>query len=537
VISSKSRTKPGSPAKAKDMLAGSRRGNAAMSIVPAKHYRWGREVVFVIEETGVQMAAVSWYGQKHRLIDARKVYVSTKAEHAHKRETFIGQAIAEYVQKYGGSRPKAILAISGLQTVFRTFTLPPMTQKQLDAAVKFESRKQIPFPVNDCQYDYRPVARVALEDGLRLKIALHAATKAYLQELLSPFEQMEIDVDRIYLTHDVLGQLLRSLPEYSPDQHFTLLNIERSRSELAYYRGTELQFAHVCSLGSSFIADRTDPTVFEYFAESLAGEIQNSLDYYTGQVSSQYANRIYIYGDLAYTDELITLMSDNFGFSFRRFPVGELEIDRRMPNSAHGSLTVCLPAVAAASCGVALADLLPQEKKQAHRTRRIDRYTLMGLFLLAVTLGAIWMAFVQNRVVLQRSLDGLSAQISEFKSSRLFDTYNTLKQQIALNQAYLEKAKARPSRFGLLLKEISILTPQNVRLDHFNFNPEESEQNVQIQGVVTSSTVPPEVILAEYAENLKSSPLFQNVTVVRYTKRITKDGFDLEFELSAKGAR
>jgi hypothetical protein len=53
--------------------------------------------------------------------------------------------------------------------------------------------------------------------------------------------------------------------------------------------------------------------------------------------------------------------------------------------------------------------------------------------------------------------------------------------------------------------------------------------------VVNARDVPPEVVLAEYVETLNHSPLFENVTVDRHYKNKTKNGFEMDFQLSLKG--
>lgn len=537
MISVKLRGKGKAPDAARAGLAVSAEVGLETPVRQKADLRWGRELAFVIEQSGVQMAAASWYGRSCKLVDAHKTYIPSSAGSLPDRETFILQTVSEYISELGGSWPTISLALSGPQTVFRTFTMPDIGRRQLETAVRFEARKQIPFPINDCQYDYRPIARIERQGTSRLKIGLHAATKVSILQQLSPFTQLTAEVSRVYHTQEVLGQLLRRLPDFREDKHVTLLNIERDRSEVAYYRGAELEFYHVCTLGSSSIAGRSDATVIEYFAESLAGEIQNSLDYYTGQVSSQYASRIYIYGDWAYTEELVSLMSDRFGFEFRRFPIEDLRLVADKTEAEYESHIVCLPAIAAACCNVNLANLLPAEQKLRQKAKRVGRYSLAAMLATAALLGIIWLMMLSGRTSAQQNLVDLNNEIEEFKQSRLFDTYNSVKQQIALNQAYLERAKAEPSHFGLMLKELSNLTPASIRLKLFNFEPETSPQNLQLQGTVSSTSVFPEVILAEFVENLKASPLFREVTVVRYTKRPVAAGFELDFDLSAWGMR
>ncbi|HVP07493.1 MAG TPA: pilus assembly protein PilM [Candidatus Acidoferrum sp.] len=531
-------TSPAQVSGAKPQLRPATSGPTGEAVIRSKErYRWGSEVSFVVDQTGIQMASVSCLGRRCTLQDTRKIYFPAKALADQDRNAFIMQTVSEYLQKHGGGRAQLSLGISGPSTVFRTFTMPALSRNSLESAIRFEARKQVPFPAADCQYSYRPVSRIERDGATRVRIALHAATKVFIQEQIAPFESAGMNVGTIIHAPEALGHLLKKLPEYSEEQHFTLLNIERTRSELAYYRGSELEFYHVCTLGSSFISDRTDPTVFEYFAESLAGEIQNSLDYYAGHVSGQHANRIYIYGDLAYTEELISLMSDHFGFEFRRFPGEDLDLGAKDIETVQSSLAVCLPAVAAAICPIHAADLLPHANRQHLRVTKANRWSLFGLLAISALLTVLWLVQVSERASGQQKFNNLTGQIEEFRSSKLYDTYNLLKRQVARERIYLQNAKPPVSRFSLMLKELSNLTPDGVHLNQLNFDTGLPDQNLQILGAATSTTVPPEVLLAEFVENLKASPVFRDVTVVRYDKRTVGSGFELGFELSGKGCK
>ena len=85
------------------------------------------------------------------------------------------------------------------------------------------------------------------------------------------------------------------------------------------------------------------------------------------------------------------------------------------------------------------------------------------------------------------------------------------------------------------LKELSNLTPAQIKLIHFDFRPAEPNKNILIQGVVTSPTIPPEIILAEYTETLASSPLFDNVYIIKHVKKNEKEQFFIEFVINMQG--
>ncbi|PWB76454.1 hypothetical protein C3F09_00350 [candidate division GN15 bacterium] len=505
--------------------------------IPPKPLRQlGRRIACAVDQTGIQLAVATRLLRNSRLIDVRKVYFPSRLEGLEERSSFASQTIEEYVRRHGGRRCHVTTLIGGPETVFRIFPMPNLPDDTLRNAVTFEAKKQIPFPIQDCQYDFRQVYRIGADGRAGVKIGLIAATKRAIDESIEPFVSAGLTVESVYHAHDVLGQLLADLPDFGHENLYTLVNVQRYRTEISYYRGANLEFHHLCSLGSSFLANRSDITVFEYFAESLAGEIQNSLDYYTGQYSGQFTSRIYIYGDLAYTDELIELMHDHYGYEFRRFPAAKLKRFKTSNRVSPDTLPVCLPVIAACLNRAKLADLLPDQLALTQQLRRVNQYGMAVLVLLAAVLGLGWLAAKSQITTSQKQLEAATIQVESLKTTKLYDTYDLLKQDIATGQMYLQMTNPGTSYFGLEMKELSRVTPSSIRLLSFELNPDNPEKNFMLHGMAVSAAIPPEVIVAEYIEALLASPLFDQVKIANYSKRQGPQGFELAFTLTLKGA-
>ena len=505
------------------------------AILPKASVAFKRKLSFHLDQTGIQLGCSAQFGKSSKLLDARKLYFPANSETEQARTAFIIDSIQQYIREFQGRQAEIVLSVSGQETAFRAFNMPHLKDSALASAVRFEAKRQVPFPLADCQFDFRPVALIENNGKVHLKVALHAATNRVIEERLAPLRQLGYDVAHVYHAHDVIGQLLTFLPDFSEDRHFTLINVERTRTEISYYHGSNLEFYHNCSLGSSFLAHRSDPTVFEYFAESLAGEIQNSLDFYTGQYSGQFATRTFIHGDLAYSDDLLELLHNRFGYEFRRFPTETLQIAVAGNRGKLEEMSVCLSVLASTICSVKLANLLPTEQLQKAKGRRVERVATTGVIALAGLLLVLWASAALHTTTTEARFKNLNNEIASFQQSSLFDTYNLVKREIVAGTAYLEKIKPTPSYLALALKELSNLTPFGVELNNLNYQTSEPSQNLTMDGTVTSSSIPPEVILAEYIENLQRSPFFENVTVLRYSKRTADGRSILNFSMNMRG--
>jgi Tfp pilus assembly PilM family ATPase len=502
-------------------------------IRPPREFFFGRRLAFAIDEDSIQMAAALHLGPRVKLLDATKFYLVSEQQTAESRQQLLQSTIRRYVHQHGGRRPSISLTLTGPQTALRSITVPELKTAELDAALTFEGRRQIPFPAEDCWLDTRVTEAITQGDNRRLRASVLAATKLAVQELLNPFEDLGLQTTCLYHTQDVIGQLVESLPQYRTDVNYTLINIHSRSTEIAYFRGNNLEFYHVSSLGSSFLANRTDPTVFEYFAESLATEIQNSLDFYGGQFATGQDPEIYIYGDLAYTDELIDLISDRHGLRFCRFPGNDLVLNHG-PKLSPDDICVNLAAVAAAVNRGKIANLLPTPIKQAVRQKRINRMSIAALMVLGLMLISHWLASATMLSGARSRLAKLENQADQFQASEMFATYNHLKRQLTANKAFIAQTTEDPSYLGLNLKELSHQVPKPVHLYRLEFRADVSDQNYQISGLITSGSTPPELVLAEMVENLAASPFFEDIIVERHLKRRKPEGTVLDFTLSMR---
>ena len=92
-----------------------------------------------------------------------------------------------------------------------------------------------------------------------------------------------------------------------------------------------------------------------------------------------------------------------------------------------------------------------------------------------------------------------------------------------------------PTFLSLNLKELSLLTPKEVRLVNMQFRPSDPDANMVLEGNVFSKGIPPEVILAEFIENLSGSPFYSNVEIIRHIKKELKNGFEIGFSVKCRG--
>jgi len=502
-------------------------------IKPRKRLPLGRQLAFCIDDDGVQMAAASHGLGGTVLHAAQKVYLAASARAEKPRRDFIARAIQDFISEYGGQRADVAITLSGRGTAFRSIVLPELRKRELTAAVGFEAKRQIPFPSEESRYGFRPVERISQGKDRRLGISLCAATHEAVDLAMAPVLAAGAQIQRVYFSADLLGQLLGRLTDFDANGHYALIDVQVNCTEISFYRGSELVFYHINSVGSSFLQDRLGPTVFEYFAESLATEIQNSLDFYSGQFAAPQVNAVYIYGDLAYTEELMHFLADRFGLNFLRFPVEQLNLSG-LAGALPDSAAVCLPAIAACCNRAQLANLLPENHRLRLRRRRMDRFALAALIAAAALAAGHWIQSSVSLQVTEKHLAELQGQVQSLRQSDAYRTYEQLKRQIEGNRLFISKSQVPESFFGLYLKDLSRLTPSPVQVYYLEHHNQPTGRNLLLSGVIRTESTPPEVVLAEFVENLSASSLFDSVLIERHGKRRQPGGFELDFHLSMR---
>ncbi len=443
--------------------------------------------------------------------------------------------LTDLVRRHGGLSPRVTMSISGKHMAFRSFLMPTMKHRDLESAIAFESRKQVPFPIDDCHYAYRQTSGIVNRGKAQVRIALHAATRTFLDAQLEPFRRAGIEVAHVHHAQDVIGRLLRFLPGFNQDASYTVVGISRGNSEIAFYRGDSLQFFHLGSAGDSLLGEHPDMTRMEHFAESLANEIQISHDYYAGQSTRDSSRCIYLYGDIASSGEIIEMLNGRTGSEFKPFPVEQLNFLTTQEKVPGPDLIPCLPAVAAAVSPGRQINLLPADdlqrinRKVAHRRGR-------GLtaLLMAILIAGYGMMSYGNSTLRGESTS-LDNQVASIQRSPAYAQYMVLQRRIAADRSYISNTRQNSSYLHLDLKDLAAMTPEDVKLLRVDFDPAAKEGEFQIYGQVTSSDVPPEMILAEFVENLRASVLFDGVAIVKHVKSSVKETFRIDFEIRMRG--
>jgi type IV pilus assembly protein PilM len=216
------------------------------------------------------------------------------------------------------------MSVSGQSVIIRKITVPMMTPAELAEQIQWEAEQHIPFDIKDVQIDYE-VLRRRPEAG-QMDLLLVAAKK----DEISDYAQLARDAKLRPQVVDIDAFTIQNVFEFSrglpPEQTVALINVGASLSTLNIVARGVSTFTRDIANGGNLISDEIRKRlgisfeqaedfkcgraeagqppfqvaqVMESVIDSIAGEIQRSLDFFMATSGEAEIARIYLMGGTA----------------------------------------------------------------------------------------------------------------------------------------------------------------------------------------------------------------------------------------------
>ncbi|MCC5830568.1 MAG: type IV pilus assembly protein PilM [Phycisphaeraceae bacterium] len=102
-----------------------------------------------------------------------------------------------FVHRHDLSRTPVVVSVPGNAAFARFAKLPPVEPKQVPAIVEFEAVQQIPFPIEQVEWDYQVFQQ---EDSPDVEVGIFAITKERVAEILGNYRSVGLRVDGMTLS-------------------------------------------------------------------------------------------------------------------------------------------------------------------------------------------------------------------------------------------------------------------------------------------------------------------------------------------------
>jgi type IV pilus assembly protein PilM len=246
-------------------------------------------------------------------------------------------AIRELVTKHRVKTKDAVVSVSGNSVIIKRINLPAMTVEELEESIQWEAEQYIPFDINDVNIDVQ-ILDDATDDPGQMEVLLVAARKELVNEYQALIQQAGlrpavVDVDafavanmyelnyertmgsialvnvgsgnvNIHVLRDGVSMFTRDIG--MGGQQFTE---EIQRTLNISYEDAELMKVGDAERDDRAVVPEEIEQVLSSVGESLATEIQRSLDFYLSTAADGGLSRIFLSGGAARTPGLARAIS------------------------------------------------------------------------------------------------------------------------------------------------------------------------------------------------------------------------------------
>lgn len=222
------------------------------------------------------------------------------------------------------SQREVAISVSGQSAIIRKISVPLMTDAELSEQIQWEAEQHIPFDIKDVQVDYQVLRRNS-EDG-QMEVLLVAAKREQIED----YARLARDAKLKPVVCDIDAFSIQNLFEVSrgldPSATLALVNVGASLSSLNVISGGVSAFSREIANGGHGVTEEIQRTlnvpfeqaeaykcgedrdgivpaqvleIVEGACDSIAAEIQRSLDFFMATSGDAEIARLYLTGGSA----------------------------------------------------------------------------------------------------------------------------------------------------------------------------------------------------------------------------------------------
>ncbi len=171
---------------------------------------------------------------------------------AAEKEELIAITLRQFVQRNDLGYDPVIISVPSQNSFARFVTLPPVEAKRLPEIVRFEAAQQIPFDMNEVQWDYQLMSD---PDSPEKKVGLFAIKNEVVNSALESFEREELQISYVQMAPMALyNYLLFDRPDLAgSDKRATVIvNIGAETTDLVVCTASSIWQRCIMMGGNAF---------------------------------------------------------------------------------------------------------------------------------------------------------------------------------------------------------------------------------------------------------------------------------------------
>jgi len=168
------------------------------------------------------------------------------------REELIALSLRRFVDKHDLSMDEVVVSVPSQNSFARFVNLPPVEKKRIAEIVKFEAVQQIPFDINEVQWDWQLMSE---EESTELKVGIFAIKNEVIDSLLEHYLREDIQVSYVQIAPMALyNYILYDRPSLvsSDEKAAVILNVGAEITDLVVCTKSSVWQRCIMMGGNSF---------------------------------------------------------------------------------------------------------------------------------------------------------------------------------------------------------------------------------------------------------------------------------------------
>ncbi|MFC1699033.1 pilus assembly protein PilM [Candidatus Omnitrophota bacterium] len=214
-----------------------------------------------------------------------------KPESAQQRSEVLVEAIGKVMRENNITSKKVVTALPGKDVLIRYFQMPQIPRSEWETAIKFESKKYIPFRIEELMWDFQVVLPKG-KGSNRMNVTFAAVKKDVAKDYLELFAEAGLQVQALEPAPFSLMRVLAATKQLTKNKPTAIVDFDQGMADINIVKD------RICFL----TRDVSLPLEEEIVFENLLNEIRMSLDYYEKLFPSELVTKIVLSGDLERKD-------------------------------------------------------------------------------------------------------------------------------------------------------------------------------------------------------------------------------------------
>jgi type IV pilus assembly protein PilM len=426
--------------------------------------------------------------------------------------TSLSEILRDLIKEVCPKAKKARLVVSGSGVQIRRMTMPSIPKKELEQALPWEMKNDLPFPVETARIQFHILGEFIEDEVKKLDLLTVACPNDLVQRTISIAEGAGLEVSHLDVSAFALWNILMASGCLKIGETTALIDLGAEKMSLYLFKDEYLQFSREMTPAGDDLTravmdgipfekdshllyekaervkeaigvlpggqketgpeEKIDLTKISFLMrpvlEKWAGEIGRSLDYYRSQFYGEKIDRIMLCGGGAHLKNFASYLNGELRLPVESFnPLKEMLYDAKRVDAQALEQTGAVFAIAA---GVALPEpkkieLLPLKEPLLSKLA-VEKliFPLAPVITVLIFLGIAWYKTNQG-ATLQTERDEKMAKVSRLEDLRaklamLKEKEVKIKQDLSLFPSSVTPSVS----YRQVLQEVSRMIPANITL-------------------------------------------------------------------------